>query len=436
MGFTKSSYANMITLLQNRGFIHSRDCNTDDVRKIVFDYWPLGTLLRQNILKQWWNCMLQSHSNVYPIETCSLSSVHHDCPTNPTLNILESQSNQSRALVTRETLQEDCLRSYQHIFKLTNKHLPFSIATTGVCLSNQPENSSPQRNCLLGGSTRSELLLHNYVHPSSSSRVQDFWIQHRLSWWKKFSRNPSKFSVRSESTFKEESNTSSCNGSTADNQNELSIDYEFPWGSESVEVIRNTKDNYFKSFCSRDLEKYKAKSVGSKSSLPHCIECISSIELAASAWLCDSFRERKSVLTTEKSTKRKKMVLQLHHQIAPYQVAICRVSTSSSESYKHEIHHICTHLVIQLRQKGISVFDASEHGSTLAAHFNRNDQFGIPYTVILNEDTLQEGTVSIRKRDTEVQMISHIASVPMQMEDNLKAQLTEYHGQELRIENR
>ena len=36
--------------------------------------------------------------------------------------------------------------------------------------------------------------------------------------------------------------------------------------------------------------------------------------------------------------------------------------------------------------------------------FIRNDQFGIPYTVILNEDTLQEGTVSIRKRDTEVQV--------------------------------
>ncbi|XP_005104350.1 DNA polymerase subunit gamma-2, mitochondrial isoform X2 [Aplysia californica] len=420
MGVTKVNFTNFFNLLQARGFVIQRNVS-DSGSKLVFDHGPLGALLRQNILKQWWEVLVQRHSNVFPIECSPLSDV---CDDN-----ISRHGDQERSFTTpsvsRETLHEDCLRNYLHILKLTNGHLPFSIATAGLCVSCTKRDSTPQQDSLLGGSSETKLLLQNYVAPTSSGRIMDYWLQLRLSWWKNFSRNPANFTVTSRSLNNNNAGGDSVSpeGEDSSVNTELSIVYEFPWGQEQVEEIRNVGDSHLRHLQDQGPETYTGKTSGNKACLPHCIECSTSVELASAAWLIDSYDERKPISTTKKAPKKNKMVLHLHPQIAPYQVAVIRVSSSSSSTYAQEIHHVCTHLVRELQSVGMSVFNASEHGGTLEAHFTRNDQIGIPYTVILNENTLRDGSVNIRSRDTEIRTTSHIAQVASQMEQNLMAQL-------------
>ena len=65
----------------------------------------------------------------------------------------------------------------------------------------------------------------------------------------------------------------------------------------------------------------------------------------------------------------------MHHQVAPYQVAIAVCSSSSpsssSPSSSIELRYVSENMEKSLKKAGISVFNASHHGGSLDAHFKR-----------------------------------------------------------------
>ncbi|GFR93559.1 hypothetical protein ElyMa_002646600 [Elysia marginata] len=94
------------------------------------------------------------------------------------------------------------------------------------------------------------------------------------------------------------------------------------------------------------------------------------------AWLVDAYHERYPSKSGRKHGRSKvQQVLQLHHHITPYQVAIV-VSSSSSPSSNtsssgNELRYISEHLEKDLKKAGLSVFNASHHGGSLDAHCKR-----------------------------------------------------------------
>ncbi|RUS90110.1 hypothetical protein EGW08_002152, partial [Elysia chlorotica] len=284
-------------------------------------------------------------------------------------------------------------------------------------------------------SLRTKLTLQNYVPPSSASAIQDFWLQTRLSWWKKFSRSPEHFSVTSKASngngSSDNSETDPQPGTDVSTEHSLNIVYEFPWGQEVVESVTNLSDSLFKQLPQLDKEAYMVKLPGKKAFLPACIECDASMESVMAAWLVDAYHERYPSASGRKHGRSKvQQVLQLHHQVSPYQVAIAVSSTSmpssslsSSSSSSIELRYVSENLEKGLRKAGISVFNASHHGGSLDAHFKRNDQLGIIYTIIIDENTVTDGLVNTRCRDTQVKVTSHISSLVKELQRNLNAQL-------------
>ncbi|KAH9514428.1 hypothetical protein Btru_025217 [Bulinus truncatus] len=407
------NYANLIPLLKKRGFINVIQNN----EKNINDYGPAGTLLRLNVMKQWWELMVNQQSNVFPIE------IQGSSLTFPNQNDISIRDNEKNCSELPDVLIQDFRLKYLQILKLTNSRLPFSIASIYYSSSSSHETieaSNDLKSFLFGGCNKTSLSLQHFTFPSSRNNTFDFWLQLRLSWWKNFSNNPAHFSV-SANSFTNGNTDQSLNG--ANNgaiQKCMNIVYDFPWGTETLEKVHSLGDQPFRGISSAELDNFKGLATGKEPCIPHCIVCETNLESAAAALLVDSFYERQAIVSAP-NTSKLNMVLKLHSQISPYQVALAASTTSSSKS--NELHHVCHHLEKDFKKSGVSLFNVSDQGSTLDAHLKRNDQLGIQYTVIVTENTIIDGVINIRHRDTQIQNTCHIGSVVEDIKRNLTARL-------------
>jgi DNA polymerase gamma 2 len=63
------------------------------------------------------------------------------------------------------------------------------------------------------------------------------------------------------------------------------------------------------------------------------------------------------------------------------------------------------YLTKQLRGAGISTLLLPDMAKkSLESQFSRNDELGIPYTVVLNDASLKNGIVGLRSRDTTLKV--------------------------------
>ncbi|KAI8794677.1 DNA polymerase subunit gamma-2, mitochondrial [Biomphalaria glabrata] len=405
MTSTVKNYANLMPMLKKRGFINIIQ-NQDT---FLNDYGPAGTLLRHNILKQWWDTMVNQQSNVFPMENNLAVALKQADVGQGDVSCIERNNN-----TYQELLMPDYKSKYLQVLKLTNYRLPFSITSVRSTLSTRTpamtseiQSQSDLKAFLLGDCNRTRLLLQNFILPSSRNKTFDFWLHLRLSWWKNFSNKPADFHVSSENS--KNSQTGSNENGTENGMSPkcINIVYHFPWGMETIEKVHSLGDQPFQDPSNVEQEKYKGLVTGKEPSLPHCIVCDTNLETATAALLVDSYYERR--MTSTDSTTRPSMVLKLHSQISPFQIAIAVSNTSTRPS---ELRHVCHHLEKDFKRNGVSLFNISEQGSTLEAHFKRNDQLGIHYTIIVSDSTISEGLISTRHRDTQIQVWLYVKDIP------------------------
>ncbi|KAK0046220.1 PiggyBac transposable element-derived protein 3 [Biomphalaria pfeifferi] len=182
MTSTVKNYANMMPLLKKRAFINIIQ-NQDT---FLNDYGPAGTLLRYNILKQWWDTMVNQQSNVFPMENISAVALKQADVGQGDVSCIERNNN-----TYQELLMPDYKSKYLQVLKLTNYRLPFSITSVRSTLSARTpamtsgiQSQSDLKAFLLGDCNRTRLLLQNFILPSSRNKTFDFWLHLRLSWWK------------------------------------------------------------------------------------------------------------------------------------------------------------------------------------------------------------------------------------------------------------
>jgi len=99
--------------------------------------------------------------------------------------------------------------------------------------------------------------------------------------------------------------------------------------------------------------------------------------------------------------KQTRGVLSLAPSIAPYKCAILPLDQriTRSEYYVDKIHDFRQ----QLAQLGLS-YTVDESGATIGRKYSRNDELGIPFAITVDFETLEDGTVTLRERDSCAQI--------------------------------
>ena len=88
-----------------------------------------------------------------------------------------------------------------------------------------------------------------------------------------------------------------------------------------------------------------------------------------------------------------RVVLKLHPALAPYKVAVLPLQKNLSEK-ACEIYN-------NLSKKFMCIYDES---GSIGKRYRRQDEIGVPFSVTIDFDTLENNTVTIRDRDTMEQI--------------------------------
>ena len=98
-----------------------------------------------------------------------------------------------------------------------------------------------------------------------------------------------------------------------------------------------------------------------------------------------------------------RLVMHLASAIAPVQVAVLPLLT------RKELACPAKNIILKLREKTLLVnYDDS---GTIGRRYRRNDEIGTPYCVTVDYDTLEDGTVTIRDRDSMRQVRAPIKGI-------------------------
>nr|CAD7460102.1 unnamed protein product [Timema tahoe] len=341
-----------------------------------FKFGPSGELLKHNVGHEWFlsNVVNTDHS-VFPYWGGGQS----------TGNITEGTAPKCYSVVTK-VYDEDFSEHYRYMKEMSGGQLPFGLTEmraevdrcgvvedTGDGRYFTPSHRTIMRSCA-------------FVRPIDSSQAFYQWQKRRKMWWRKFSASPGRFSVTDVQSVEEGQRAEIC--------------AEFPWGSQSVECVTLRGSAPFDKLDNACRQSFEARD-GRKRVTPHVIESWTTLECAVFTFLCDSHDEvRLSGVPKE--------VMRFHRKLAPYKLAFSASSSSTSE----ELSQLAVYLTRQLRKAGVSTLllpDVAKRSQE--SQFLRNDEMGVPYTAVLNDNTLKTGILGLRSRETTLKEQVHVSEL-------------------------
>ncbi len=179
------------------------------------------------------------------------------------------------------------------------------------------------------------------------------------------------------------------------------IEYLFPFGWGELWGIADRTDFDLKAHMKESGENFTYQDpVTNEKYVPYCIEPSLGADRVALAFLCEAYDEE------ELENGDTRIVMHLHPALAPYKAAILPLQKKLSEK-ADEIY------------AALNKFHTVDYDVTgsIGKRYRRQDEIGTPYCITVDFETLEDGCVTVRDRDTMEQVRMPI--------ENLKAFLDE-----------
>lgn len=123
--------------------------------------------------------------------------------------------------------------------------------------------------------------------------------------------------------------------------------------------------------------------------VPHVIEPSAGADRATLAFLCESYREDN--VPDENGKPRERVYLKLHPRLAPLKAAVFPLVK------KDGMPEIAEKIYRDLKKRFNVFYDLN---GSVGKRYARQDEVGTPYCITVDGDTLTDGTVTFRDRDT------------------------------------
>ncbi|XP_028674792.2 DNA polymerase subunit gamma-2, mitochondrial [Erpetoichthys calabaricus] len=396
-----SSYAwnqELTKLCQQRHFIMEDDSG----------YGPLGTELKNNLAELWWRSVVSLREQVFGISTLhqqrptaaatstpiglidknALHTSLHDSQLNKKEMAKSIESLLHNQIGLRTSLLQGALEHYVPSLALLNRKLPFGLAEMGTCY--RPIHAEePNGKVKTGESFMASLVW--FSSPQTSAQWLEYWLRHRMLWWRKFAVSPSDFS--------------SSELQNADGNREVRIQYNFSGGTETLETLCSLGDEVLVSRCVGSKAKLQCRE-GRKSVIPHVLSISSCLDTGVRTYLHNSFQEMGSVHTKRRLLQRK--VLKLHPSLTPVKVAL-----DMGRGPSNELRQVCEGLLQELLEQAISVWPGYLETASISMEQQliRYDEMGVLFTILVNDVTLENGIAQLRNRDTSIREMMHISEI-------------------------
>ena len=214
-----------------------------------------------------------------------------------------------------------------------------------------------------------------FVPPADADQWHKRWMDERMRWYTELGIRPDHLRLREHGA----DELSHYSSATSD------VEYLFPMGWSELEGIANRGDfdlTHHAEFAARSSSTSTRE--GKERYVPHVIEPAAGADRATLAFLVDAYDE-------EEVEGRQRTVLRLHPRLAPVKVAVLPlVSKEGMPEKAREIYE-------DLRRRLPAEFD---EGGSIGKRYRRQDEIGTPWGVTVDDQTMEDDTVTLRDRDS------------------------------------
>lgn len=182
------------------------------------------------------------------------------------------------------------------------------------------------------------------------------------------------------------------------------FEFRFPFGWGELWGIADRTDFDLKSHQEHSGESMEyIDPVTNERFLPYVVEPSLGADRAALAFLCNAYEEE------DLGDNDSRVVLRLHPALAPYKVAVLPLQKNKLGDKAREIYKLLTPRMMA---------DYDESGS-IGKRYRRQDEVGTPFCVTVDFDTLENGTVTVRERDSMAQERVPISELARYLQDRI-----------------
>ena len=319
------------------------------------------------------------------------------------------RSEDAKAFLRPETAQ-GIFVNFKNVLDSSRVRVPFGIAQMGKSFRNE----ITPRNFTFRSREFEQMEIEFFCHPSQSPDWYRYWRDRRFRWYTDLGLAGERLRLREHTV--EELSHYSCG--TAD------IEYAFPFLASGdfgeLEGIAHRGDFDLRSHMEGKLVRKgnelvveldaegKPRHRGSGKDLsyrddltneryiPHVIEPSAGADRATLAFLCEAYAEDQA--PDESGKMQTRVVMRLHPRLAPIKAAIFPlVRKDGMPEVAQEIYRaIKPHYTVFYDEKG-----------AVGRRYRRQDEAGTPFCITVDGQTLTDGTVTIRDRDTLEQTRIH-----------------------------
>jgi len=426
VSLSEVSMDRLVSLCKRRGFIFQSSEIYGGLSS-AWDYGPLGVELKNRIQRFWWREMTQLHDNIVGLDAAIMmhprvweASGHvenftdplvdckqckqrfradqleekalaeHKCPecggelTEPRLFNLMFKThlgpvadNGSLVYLRPETAQGIYV-NFKNVLQTGRVKIPFGIAQAGKAFRNEITT----KNFIFRTCEFEQMEMQFFIHPSEDGKWFEHWKEARFEYYKKLGIREKKLRFHQHGP------------------DELAhyakiafdIEYEFPFGWKELEGIHNRTNYDLKrhiEFSGKDLSYLDD---GKKERfIPYVIETSAGLTRTVLTVLSDAYTE-------EEVGGEKRVVLKMHPLLAPVTVGVFPLVK------KDGLAELARDIEANLRQDFSTFYD---QGGAIGRRYRRQDEAGTPFCLTIDYQSKDDGTVTLRYRDSMEQVRVH-----------------------------
>jgi len=306
------------------------------------------------------------------------------------------KSEENKSFLRPETAQ-GIFVNFKNVVDSTRIKLPFGIAQIGKSFRNE----ITPRNFTFRSREFEQMEIEFFCHPDESDKWYAYWRDVRMAWYTNLGLASDKLQLREH----EKEELSHYSRGTAD------VEYAFPFLAEGeygeLEGIAHRSDFDLRSHMEGKLdpntnplevekdENGKPKHKGSGKDLtyfdperkerfiPHVIEPSAGADRATLAFICEAYTVDDSRPSPE--------LMKFHPRLAPIKAAIFPLVN------KDGMPEIAEPIYQKLRKRWPVQYDAK---ASIGKRYARMDEAGTPFCFTIDGQTKEDGTVTVRDRDT------------------------------------
>ena len=266
--------------------------------------------------------------------------------------------------------------------------IPFGIAQMGKSFRNEITTE----HFIFRSCEFEQMEMEFFVEPGTQKKWLNYWRDKRLEWWKYYSNDPSKFIYRSHKKDELAHYADAC----------YDIEYEYPWGYDELEGIAS-RTNYdlkkHSEYSGAKLSYFDPQKVDKKTGrnglryTPYVIEPAAGATRGLLVYLLDAYHEE--IVKDAKGNDTLRKVMKLHPKLAPIKAAILPLVK------KEGLPDIARKIVSNFTKSGINVKYDEQHA--IGKRYRRHDEAGTPYCLTIDGKTKEDGSITIRDRNTMIQ---------------------------------